>query len=173
MITRRFLLAAAAVTTAAATIPAAPALAAEIAPAAAPRLPAWVVGMPNCFNWQMVRAADIDTALREIAFDNTGCQCNGCEDANCDFCCELRNLKAQRVPHMDDIENPTPADWLRADCGHCCCRCGEETFPQEGAHPVGDEAVCEECMTPADWRIADPEHYAEMLADEIEEAATS
>lgn len=169
MMTRRFLLAAAAVTTAAAAIPAVPALAAKIAaPVAAPPLPAWVVGTPDCFNWQMIRASTAEEALREIAISNAGEPCTGCEDANCDFCHEIRNLEVLRVPHMDAIENPTPADWIRSDCGHCCSRCGYETFPDEGAQAVGDEAVCEECMEPADWQIADPERYAEMVAEGAE-----
>lgn len=170
MMTRRFLLAAAAVTSAAAALPSIPVMAAEAAPAA-PRLPAYVVGTPDYFNWQLVRAHDIDAAIREIAISNAGGACSGCEDGNCDFCCELRNLEALRVPHMDDIDDPTPADWIRADCGHCCSRCGYETFPEEGGQAVGDEAVCEECMTMEDWLIADPERHAEMLAEQIAEAA--
>ena len=167
MMTRRFLLAAAAATSAARAIPSVPALAVEAAPAA-PRVPAYVVGTPDRFNWQIVRAHDIDAAIRQIAISNAGCECRGCDDANCDFCRELRNLDALRVPHMDDIDNPTPADWLRADCGHCCSRCGYETFPEEGGQTVGDEAVCEDCMTPEDWQITDPERYAEMIAEGAE-----
>jgi hypothetical protein len=110
MMTRRFLLAAAAVTTAAAALPAVPALAVEVvAPAAPPPLPAWVVGRPDCFDWQIVRTATADEALREIALSNAWpCDCAGCEDSDCDFCATLRNLDVLRVPHMDAIENPTP-----------------------------------------------------------------
>lgn len=169
MMTRRFLLAAATVTGAAAALPALPALAVEAAPAAPP-LPAWVVGTPDCFDWQIVRANTADEALREIALCNSGSQlaCAGCEDEYCDFCSTLQRLDTMRTPHMDDIEKPTPADWLRAGLGHTCGRCGYETFAEEGAHPVGDEAVCEDCMELADWQIADPERYAEMLADRDE-----
>lgn len=170
MITRRFLFAAAAVTSAAAAIPPLPALAVEAAPAAPqPLLPAWVVGRPDCFDWEIVRTNSADDALRQIALSRAGglsCQCEETED--CDFCGALQELEVIRVAHMDNIEKPTPADWLRADCGHCCSRCGYETFPEEGAHPIGDEAVCEECMTPEDWQIADPERYAEMIAEREE-----
>lgn len=170
MMTRRFLLAAAAVTSAASALPSISAVAAEVTPVV-PRLPAYVVGTPDVFNWQIVRANDIDAAIREIAISNAGGDCSGCEDSNCDFCCEMRKLEALRVTHMDEIDNPTPADWIRADCGHCCSRCGYETFPQEGGQAVGDEAVCEECMTMQDWLIADPEHHAELLAEKLAEEA--
>ena len=171
MMTRRFLLAAAAVTSASATLPSVPALAIEAAPAAAPPpLPAWVVGTPDCFDWQIVRIATADEALRDMALSKVGqpCDCSGDEDVECEFCAALQRLDVIRAPHMDGIENPTPADWLRADCGHCCSRCGYETFPEEGGQPVGDEAVCEDCMTPEDWQIADPERYAEMIAEGAE-----
>lgn len=172
MMTRRFLLAAGAVTAAAAMLPAAPALAVEVAsPAAAPPLlPAWVVGTPDRFDWQIARATTADEALRQIAFDMAGhpCACSGDQNVECDFCGALQRLDIIRVAHMDDIENPTPADWLRTNCGHCCSRCNYETFPEEGGHPVGDEAVCEECMTLEDWQIVDPKRYAEMIAEREE-----
>lgn len=166
MMTRRFLLAAAAVTATARAIPSVPALAAEVAPAAPPPLPAWVVGRPDCFDWQIVRASTADEALRDIALSNAfPADCTGCDERDCDYCGTLRNLDVLRVPHMDAIANPTPADWLRANCGHCCSRCGYETFPEEGGHAIGDEAVCEDCMSPEDWQIADPERYFEMVAE--------
>ena len=38
---------------------------------------------------------------------------------------------------------------------------------QLGIHAIGDEAVCEDCMTLEDWRIADPARAAEMEAEDL------
>jgi hypothetical protein len=172
MITRRFILAAVAVTAGASALPAP--LAAEAAPASVPSapLPAWMVGSDGEFDWQLIRASSAREAqyawLCEqghfVACDEVG------DGAEC-VCeqCWLPSYK--RVPALDDKETVTPADWLRADMGTCCSRCGYETFPQEGAQIVGDEAVCEDCMELSDWQAADPERHAEMLADAAEEDA--
>ena len=51
----------------------------------------------------------------------------------------LRALKAQ----ADKIA----AMRLRAGLCHTCSRCGYETSKYDCGHAIGDEAVCEDCMT--------------------------
>jgi len=99
----------------------------------------------------------------------TECECGPGDSGECEYC--WASFDAHRVPSMDTIESPTPADWLRADMGHTCSRCGYETFAQHNGHPVGDEAVCEDCMSLADWEIVDPERAAEMRAELADEEA--
>jgi hypothetical protein len=173
MMTRRFLLAAAAVTTAAAAIPAVPALAAEVAaPAAAPPLPAWVVGTPGEYNWEIVRASTSEKAIELWCADN--CQHDYEEDEHgnpaspCECVACAWETRASRADQFDDIAKPTPGDWMRAGLGYTCSRCSEETDPQNTGHAVGDEAVCEGCMKLVDWQVADPERYAQMVAEGVE-----
>lgn len=149
-------------------IPGLPATAAVAAPA--PLLPAWVVGTPGEFDWQMIRAVTEEAALIERAreeygdgecFDREACTgCEYCEPLGCGY-------EASRASAMDTIVSPSPADWLRAGFNHTCSRCEDEYASDNIA--VGDEAVCEDCMEIADWEIVDPERAAEMRAD-LEEA---
>lgn len=139
------------------------------APMAKPVLPAWIVGSPDEFDWQLVRAATSDDALRERVTDYTGmsaCEPDRLEDeCQCEFCYYTRAFEVERVPSFDAIAEPTPGDWIRSGSGHACSRCSYETFRDADGHGVGDEAVCEECMTLADWDIVDPEYAAELRAD--------
>lgn len=163
MLTRRFILAAAAATAAASAIP--PAFANP--PAAAKRLkPAWVAGTDGEFNFQVVRAPTREEAIARYIAEEMGftaCECAPDEDGDCDFCFHTPDV--YRVEMFDSIEKPTPGDWLRADMGHSCSRCGYETFAQDGGYAVGDEAVCEGCMTLEDWDKVDPERAAELRED--------
>lgn len=169
-----FTLAAAAAVSAA--IPSIPFAAPAAAGAAAPLLPVWAVGEPGEFNWDMVRALTEDEAKAIWAEDRCGvCECE-CEDkqnpsGDCEFCCEVRAAEAQRYPQLDAKAEITPADWLRVGMGHICSRCSYETFREEGGHPVGNEAVCQDCMKLEDWDIADPERAAEIRAEMAEEDA--
>jgi hypothetical protein len=160
---------------------AAPALPAiPIAPPAAaafvPPLPVWMVGTPGEFDWQAIRAMTEHEARMAWVCEKVGtdeCE-NGAEptpECDCEFCCELSGVEVERKPALDAIADITPGDWLRNGMGHICSRCGYETFDEEGGHAIGDEAVCADCMTLADWDIADPERAAEMRAELAEEAA--
>jgi hypothetical protein len=126
-------------------------------------LPAWAVGTPGEFNWQRIIAKTAEEA--EGIFRNENCEFECEEDAPCGECdgCTMEVI-AERKPVWDGIVNPTPADWLRAGSGTFCSRCSYETFPEENGHPVVDEAVCEDCMTLADWDIVDPARAAELRA---------
>jgi hypothetical protein len=158
MINRRDVLIGVAAVAAAAKLPTAGAVAkpAEV-------IPAWAVGTPGEFNWQHIVARTAEKAERVFRAENCDFECE--EDTLCGECegCTME-VVAERKPVWDGLENPTSADWLRAGSGTYCSRCSYETFPEENGHPVGDEAVCEECMTLADWDIVDPERAAELRA---------
>jgi hypothetical protein len=162
MLTRRFVVAAAAASAATAAVPAG---AAAPPPAPAPPLPAWIVGTDGDFNFQIVRAATRHDAILTLAQDETGLRACSCSETlherRCAFC-HFASRDAYRAEHFDAIATPSAADWIRAGFGHCCSRCDIETFAEEGGHAVGEEAVCEDCMTLADWDLVDPERAAEI-----------
>lgn len=176
MMTRRFLLAAAAVTAGALALP--PTFAAEAAALphplpSPPPMPAWCVGTPDAFDWRVIRAQTRDEAVLLWRQDESGmasCGCSPDEERECEFC-GTADTEAVRTPSIDTIAEPTRGDWIRAGLGAYCARCDNETFAECGGHGVGDDAVCEDCMTPEDWQIADPERYAQMLADAAEDAS--
>ena len=159
LIHRRELLVGTAALAVSASIPVLPSLAAptEVTPA-------WAVGTPGEFNWQHVIAKTADEAERIFRAEWCDFECE--EDTPCGECegCTLE-VVPERKPMWDGLLNPTSGDWLRAGCGTYCSRCSYETFPEECGHAVGNEAVCEECMTLADWDIVDPERAAEIRAD--------
>ncbi|MBA4219963.1 MAG: hypothetical protein C0458_04460 [Methylobacterium sp.] len=140
-------MAAATVTAGAAALPTVPTVA---APAAAPTLPAWVVGTPEQWNWRIVRAESADKAIaRWLADEGYG---EGCEDpepdGKCGMCeaCMFGYAEASRAPEFDHVAKPTPGDWIRAGLGHTCCRCNDEC-DASSAYGIGDEAVCNFCIT--------------------------
>lgn len=68
------------------------------------------------------------------------------------------------MPAWDSKQCVTNGDWIRAGMGTHCTRCGYETT-QDGGYAIGDDAICEDCMTLADWDIVDPEWAAEFRGD--------
>jgi len=128
-------------------------------------IPAWIVGTPGEFNWQHIIAKTAEKAERIFRDENCEFECE--EGSPCGECygCTMEVI-AERKPILDGIVNPTPADWLRAGSGTYCSRCSYETSPEENGHPVADEAVCEECMTIADWDVIDPKHAADLREEE-------
>lgn len=130
-------------------------------------IPAWVVGTEGEFDWQHVVARTKREAIRIFASDTGNddfeeeCDHDEYQDG-CDCCEALGPFDAERKPMWDGKQDVTPGDWLRSGTGHICSRCSYETFREVGGHGVGDEAVCAECMTLADWDIVDPEHAAEI-----------
>jgi hypothetical protein len=168
-LSRRDILVGAAAIAATASIPTLPAIA-ESATVAKDVIPAWIVGTPGEFDWQHVGGRTAEEAIRNFVCETVGG--DGCEEGNepdcdCEWCYAIIGLEAERKPMWDGKSDVTPGDWLRSGTGHVCSRCSYETFPEEGGHPVGDEAVCEECMTLADWDIADPERAAEIRAGSV------
>lgn len=136
-------------------------------PSVAAPLPAWIVGTPGEFDWQHVVSQTAEEAIRNYCCEKIGgdgCEEGGAPDCDCEWCCTIGSLEAERKAMWDGKDKVSPGDWLRSGTGHICSRCGYETFPEENGHGVGDEAVCEECMTLADWDIVDPERAAEIRA---------
>lgn len=120
-------------------------------------LPAWIVGTPGEYNWQFIRAATSDQARRFWAEDQVGVDCedgmpaSGCD---CDTCYAFNGADTERRGEWDDFKHePTPADWLRSGVGYSCARCRDEADPYSGARAVGDEAVCESCLTPCEQAV--------------------
>lgn len=164
-LSRREILIGVAAVAAAASVPAVPVVArpAEI-------IPAWVVGSDGEFNWQHIIARTERQALRFFAQEcgdyEEDCDHSEYQDG-CECCEAIGSYMAERKPMWDGkrYNDITPGDWLRSGTGHVCSRCSYETFPEEGGRGVGDEAVCSDCMTLADWDIVDPQHAAELRAE--------
>ena len=150
-----------------------PAPATSAAEATAARLPAWVVGTPGDFDGQVIRAATEEDAIAEWLDDMwIQCECGDVLDSgevigpeDCYRC--THSVEAERSTYFDDIDKPKAGDWLRAGMGTHCSRCGYEVHVEAGGHAIGDEAVCEDCMTLEDWRIVDPARAAEMEAEDL------
>lgn len=163
---REILIGTAAVAVAASLPEIAAAVPASVVPAEV--MPSWVVGSEGEFNWQHIVARTEREAIR-LYCDDLGDLDEECgHDSNtegCECCETMSCYQADRVPKFDGKQNITAADWLRAGLGHICSRCSYETFREEGGHAVGDEAVCADCMTLADWDIVDPERAAEIRAE--------
>ena len=166
LIHRRELLVGTAALAVSASIPTLPSLAAPTK-----IIPAWVVGSEGESNWQHIIAKTEREALRFFAQEcgdyEEECAHDSRQDG-CDCCEAIDSYMAERKPMWDGrpYDSITPGDWLRSGTGHICSRCSYETFPEEGGRGVGDEAVCEECMTLADWDAVDPERAAEIRADQ-------
>jgi hypothetical protein len=156
-----------------------PALAATIkAPIAASAvLPAWAVGTPGEWDWRVIEAAT-ELEARFAWLDDGGpgsdCEQGGKagerEDCDCDSCSEFRGLDTDRKEHWDG-KGVIAGDgmWFESGLGAYCSRCNEEAFSHDGGAVVAGEVVCGECMTLADWDIADPERAAELRAEAEEE----
>lgn len=163
---RREFICAAVATGAAAVIPAVPAIA-----TAADQLlkPAWAVGTSGEFDWQCFRADTAEEAIRLAAeeYVGGGCLCHELKepDSSCEYCERVARYDADRVPVWDAADPVSGADWLAAGMGTYCSRCSYETFSETGGRAVNNEAVCEDCMTLADWDIVDPERAAEIRED--------
>lgn len=159
-LSRRELLVGAAAVAAAASIPALPGIASPVEV-----MPSWAVGTPGEFDWQRIVARTYEEAIHDFVCEEVGgdgCEEGGKDDCECEWCFTIGGLEAERVPVWDGKDRLVSADWLHAGMGVYCSRCGEETFRHEGGKPVGDDAICSECMTLADWDIVDPEHAAEL-----------
>ena len=169
---RSFLQASAAVVaTAVAAIPAATAASASMPP-----LHVWTVGTAGEYDWFPVHAATEAEARAEWLSENgfggiceiveAGAAANA--ECDCDYCRKASGLDVGRVEQWDGrpLDQITPADWLTIGMGHTCSRCGYETHEDCGGRAIGKEAVCEECMTPQDWDIVDPDRARELRIDE-------
>jgi hypothetical protein len=173
MMNRRELLALSAAAVATAAVPLVGAE--SVVATASQPLPVWLVGEPGEFNWQAIRAKTAEEARKWWACEHVGfddCEQGGEIKANCDceLCIAFNSADADRKPQLDSLNEITPGDWLRVGSGHVCSRCSYETFPDEGGKAVGNEAVCADCMTLADWDIVDPDRAAEIRAEAADDA---
>ena len=142
----------------------------------APTLSAWAVGTIDNFDWRHVNASTVEEAKRIWLCDEgirQVCDQPGRAGCDCEHCYTTANLLVERKPEWDGKEEATRADWIRAEMGACCSRCGEETYGigDDPGHAVGDEAVCHECMTLADWDVVDPDKAAELREEMAEDDA--
>lgn len=125
--------------------------------AKAPSVTMWAVGTWGEFNWQAVQADTEEDAIRQVAeWDGMVCPDTGEIEVSYDV---------TRCEAWDKLtKDPTPADWLRANMGHICDRCGYEVCPDDG-HPIGDLAICDSCVTIEEWEVIDPERAADMRGE--------
>ena len=124
-------------------------------------------------DWEAVFAPTREEAVKEwLSIKGT---CDGCpHDTGVDEVCECYpNIDSHRSPsfdaHVDEAIVPDVAKHQDGWCNIECDRCGntsDETTSWDVNRIIGAEIVCEDCMTLADWKIDDPEHY-EMLVDEL------
>lgn len=132
--------------------------------------PAWAVGSPGEFDWIHATGTEHDARIEWLNSYHgvTDCEQGGEQprpECECEFCGNYHGVEVERIEAWDGKEQLTKADWLRGNLGTLCSRCGYECYREDGGHPIGDDAVCGECMTVADWDIVDPERAAEMRAE--------
>lgn len=144
---------------------------APIAKAVKPPLPTWIVGTPGEWDHEIIRAATRELAVRfrcddceAEEDDEYGNADPGGPDCECEPCCAGRGFEATRIPQWDGRPKNSigSGDWLDIGNEAMCDRCDYETSREMGGHNVRHKAVCEDCMTLADWDIIDPERAAEI-----------
>lgn len=175
-ISRRSLLLGTSAVAVAAALPAVQA-APAVAKVAKPPMPTWIVGTPGEWDHEVIRAATREAALLlrcdecEFADEPDEEEGLGGPNCECEFCIARHGYEATRVPSMDGkpVEQIGSGDWLDAKFCANCERCSYETDFDCGGHNVGGKAVCEDCMTLADWDIVDPERAAELRAEQEDE----
>jgi len=154
MLTRRFILAAAAATAAAGIVPAS---ATVISPdAEAPTRWFMVATEDHC---QLIRAASKQDATSQWLVQQAGaatCQEAGADPEECDcYVCDTRRslMGAYHEPALDGRECVGPRDYFDRDIALPCPRCNEYAWRQDDARMIGDDAICEGCLTPAEREI--------------------
>ncbi|WCS27282.1 hypothetical protein LOK46_10820 [Methylobacterium sp. NMS14P] len=178
-VSRRAFLASAGAVAAVAGLPAGASVpVAPIAKAVKPPLPTWIVGTPGEWDHEIIRAATREAAVLlrcdecEGEDDEDFAGPDGCE---CEPCLARGNYEATRVTQWDGRPEASigSGDWLDIGSEAICSRCDYETAKEMCGHNVAGKAVCEDCMTLADWDIVDPEHAAELRAEMAEDEAST
>lgn len=176
--TRREFLSGAVALAAAEAMPFGPALGAPIAvvPIEAPTF-AFVVGTPGEHDGQFVRAHNAREALEKWIDErwsygpegpSADRECPHCEALPCT--CDVNKL-VTRVPAWDAFDGePTSGDWIDRGFGHICERCNYEIGDSSDGYNVRGEAVHSDCMELADWKLVDPERYAEIVEEMMTDA---
>lgn len=140
-------------------------------PTAAPAvpMPTWIVGTPGESDHEVVRAVTREAAIRFRAEDCEVVECGDepFEACDCGACTARDGYEATRTSAWDGRpeESITAGDWIAEGFDACCDRCGHECSQDGGARSVNGVAVCEDCLTLADWDIVDPDLAAEMRAE--------
>jgi hypothetical protein len=126
----------------------------EIAPAAPPPVPAWAVGTPGEWNWQVIEAAtEHDARLAWLSEEGVPEECahggpvprSNCD---CDVCEEYAQLDTTRKSQWDGKNIVAGGvEWFAAGYGANCDRCHSETTPEDGKI-VDREIVCGDCLAP-------------------------
>jgi len=162
-----------------AAVPAAVVAAApEIVPEVVKRPPAWAVGTPDGWDWDVIYAETEEQAKKIWLEEKVGYSECGCseidqskyqwyreryhQDMQCEVC-DNSGIEASRQPTWDDQDVKTgDHNWFAVGFGTHCGRCGSETYRDDGGHIVEGEVVCGECMELADWDIVDPDEAEEL-----------
>jgi hypothetical protein len=175
-LSRRALLASAGAAAVVAGLPAGASVpVAPIVKAVKPPLPTWIVGTPGEWDHEIIRAA-----TRELAVHLRCDECEGEDDEDfagpdgceCEPCLARGGYEATRVPGWDGRPKDSigSGDWLAIGNEARCERCSYETCEDSGGRNVAGKAICEHCMTLADWDIVDPERAAE-IREEMADAS--
>lgn len=116
---------------------------------------AWAVGTSGEFNWHRVFAETREEAYRIWLEDG---------DDETEISEAILDESTVRVEEWDYIEKLQRSDWIRAHMGAHCSRCDEETYADSGARIIGDDVVCEECVTFGDrCAIDEPDELVDDL----------
>lgn len=137
-----------------------------------PPMPAWSVGTPGEWDWQVIKAATEHEAKIAWLSDMHSIEpCEKCaghpvEGCECEAAEYMSGIDADRRPEWDGKTVVAgDATWFSAGLGAYCGRCGSEAFRDDGGRAVKAEVVCEDCMTIEDWDVVNPERAAEMRAE--------
>lgn len=144
-------------TAALAIVPALPA-ALSAAPAVAVAKPAttvWVGGHYGEFDWHPFHGESKRDVIRQLLHYHGHGNDEEIEatmtmtDEELDAELKAMDMDVSRAPVMDGMEPDEikAHHWIRAGMGAHCSRCDYECDAESGARAVGEEAVCEECLT--------------------------
>lgn len=151
-----------------------PSIAAAEAPATL--YPIWAVGIEDYPNWRMIAAQSLERAVQLFKEDEGGGLCEGCDglrcaeldpDGECEHAGVTGNAISPKCVAPCDSEGDIgadKADMKNAGWTHNCDRCGYDT--PDDWDIVGDEAVCNECMTIEDWDAVNPKYAAELREEQ-------
>lgn len=142
-----------------------------------PPIPTWIVGTPGEADAEVVRAITREAA---ILFRAEECEVvesgdKPFEDCDCGACTARWGYEATRISAWDGKpeDSITSEDWMKAGFETTCDRCGYECSYDAGDHAIDGKAVCDDCMTLADWDVVHPERAAELRAEMEDEASPS
>lgn len=154
------------------TVPASAVAVTNAVSAAPPPLVGWSVGTEGAMNWEAVFAPTREDAIKEwLSIKGT---CDGCpHDTGADDVCECYpDIDSHRSKAFDSYADadrvPDTAKHLDGWCNIDCDRCGwssDETASEDVNYIVGNEIVCEGCMTLSDWKVSDPQYYDELIEE--------